>query len=120
MEVYYVNSRHIALKMEFELFKRVVLAIDMPEKIILFGSQARGTANEDSDVDILVMMEFEGRGMRKSAEIRSSIPHRFPLDLLVRRPDDVAWRISQNDFFLQDVMKEGKILYESTHSAMVG
>ncbi len=84
-----------------------------PEKIILFGSYARGTANEDSDVDMLVMMNFEGRGMRKAVEILTSIDYRFPLDLLVRRTEDVEWRIKENDFFLQDVMREGKVLYES-------
>jgi predicted nucleotidyltransferase len=87
-----------------------------PEKIILFGSYARGTANEDSDVDMLVMMNFEGRGIRKAVEILTSIEHRFPLDLLVRRAEDVAWRIKENDFFLQDVMKEGKVLYESINT----
>ncbi len=87
-----------------------------PEKIILFGSYARGTANEDSDVDMLVMMNFEGRGIRKAVEILTSIEHRFPLDLLVRRADDVAWRIKENDFFLQDVIKEGKVLYESINT----
>jgi predicted nucleotidyltransferase len=84
-----------------------------PEKIILFGSYARGTANEDSDVDMLVMMNFEGRGVHKAVEIRTSIDHHFPLDLLVRKAADVAWRIKENDFFLQDVIKEGKVLYES-------
>jgi predicted nucleotidyltransferase len=87
-----------------------------PEKIILFGSYARGTANEDSDVDMLVMMNFEGRGIRKAVEILTSIEHRFPLDLLVRRAEDVAWRIKENDFFLQDVIKEGKVLYESINT----
>ncbi len=45
-----------------------------PEKIILFGSYARGTANEDSDVDMLVIMDFpERRGAYKAIKIESEI-----------------------------------------------
>ena len=43
------------------------------ERVILFGSYARGNANPDSDVDILVIGSFEGRGVDKSVEIRMQI-----------------------------------------------
>jgi uncharacterized protein len=85
-----------------------------PEKIILFGSHARMTATEDSDVDILVMMNFEGRGVQKAIEIRKATHHPFSLDLLVRRPDEVAWRVANRDYFLQDVLKEGVLLYATS------
>ena len=86
-----------------------------PEKIILFGSRARGTETEDSDVDLLIIMDFEGRSVRKASEIRTSIDYHFSLDLLVRRAGDVAWRIQEGDYFLQDVMREGIVLYEAAH-----
>ncbi|HWF44098.1 MAG TPA: nucleotidyltransferase domain-containing protein [Candidatus Kapabacteria bacterium] len=86
-----------------------------PEKIILFGSYARGTANEDSDVDMLVIMDFEGRERQMVSEIRSKIRSHFPLDLLVRRAPDIQWRIKEDDFFLQEVMRQGTILYATPH-----
>ncbi len=86
-----------------------------PEKIILFGSYARGTANEDSDVDMLVIMDFEGRERQLVSDIRSKIRSHFPLDLLVRRAPDIAWRIKEDDFFLQEIMEQGKILYAADH-----
>jgi predicted nucleotidyltransferase len=86
-----------------------------PEKIILFGSYARGTANEDSDVDMLVIMDFDGRERQVVSDIRSKIRSHFPLDLLVRRAPDIEWRIKEDDFFLQEIMEQGKILYAADH-----
>ena len=86
-----------------------------PEKIILFGSHARGTANEDSDVDMLVIMDFEGRERQMVSDIRSNIRSHFPLDLIVRSTKDIEWRIKEDDFFLQEVMQQGKVLYAAAH-----
>jgi predicted nucleotidyltransferase len=96
-------------------FAEKIAARYSPEKIILFGSQARGTETEESDVDLLVIMDFDGRSIRKASEIRSSIDYHFPLDLLVRRASDISWRIQEGDYFLQDIMKEGVVLYEAAH-----
>jgi predicted nucleotidyltransferase len=55
-----------------------------PDKVILFGSQARGEGRWDSDADILVVMPFQGRHLAQIRAIRKSCPVSFPLDLLVR------------------------------------
>jgi predicted nucleotidyltransferase len=60
-----------------------------PDKVILFGSLARGNARWDSDADVLVVMPFEGRHLAKIREMRRLCPVRFPLDLLVRRPEEM-------------------------------
>jgi len=65
-----------------------------PEKVILFGSLARGAGRWDSDADILVVMPFEGRHLAKIREMRRLCPVRFPLDLLVRRTEEVEVRLS--------------------------
>src|SRR5260370_5786122 len=64
-----------------------------PEQIILFGSQARGDARPDSDVDLLVVMPVEGSVVDKRLEIRQAlhdIP--MPMDVVVTTPEDFAWR----------------------------
>ena len=86
-----------------------------PEKIILFGSHVSGSAGEDSDVDLLVILPFEGQATRKSAEILRRVQPRIPVDLIVRRPDDVRERLKWKDFFLREIMERGKTLYESSH-----
>ena len=63
-----------------------------PEKVILLGSLARGEARWDSDADVLVVMPFEGRHLAKIREMRRLCPVRFPLDLLVRRPEEIGLR----------------------------
>ncbi|HUS92823.1 MAG TPA: nucleotidyltransferase domain-containing protein [Phycisphaerae bacterium] len=84
-----------------------------PQRVILFGSYAQGIPTEDSDVDLLVIMSFEGRSVDKSVEMRLKLRPPFPMDLLVRRPEEVRRRIEMGDLFLRDVLTEGKVLYES-------
>ena len=87
-----------------------------PQKIILFGSHARGDANEDSDVDLLIILPFEGKSYYEAAEIRSRVQPEFGVDLVVRTPEDVRRRLALGDFFLLEIMEEGRALYESPHA----
>lgn len=87
-----------------------------PEQIILFGSYAYGTPTSDSDVDLLVILPFEGKAPRKSLEILNKVNPRFAVDILVRTPQQVQQRLAWNDFFLREIMEEGKVLYEAAHA----
>ena len=88
-----------------------------PERIILFGSYASGTATDDSDVDLLVIMpRTRSHGERMSLRIRNAIPRQFPLDLLVRSPSEIARRLRWGDSFVQEIMKSGELLYEAHHA----
>jgi predicted nucleotidyltransferase len=83
-----------------------------PERIILFGSNARGDAGPDSDVDLLVVMDFEGSKLQTMAELRGTlrdIP--IPVDILVTRPADFAWREDVVGTIEWPAFKEGKLLY---------
>ena len=85
-----------------------------PLKVILFGSYAYGTPTEDSDVDLLVVMPIpESQTRRQAVEIRQRIPRRFRMDLVVRSPEEIARRVSLNDWFLREITQVGKVLYES-------
>jgi predicted nucleotidyltransferase len=83
------------------------------ERVILFGSYARGEAGPDSDVDLLVILRFEGRSADKSVEIRMKLRPGFPVDLLVRTPEKVRQRLDMGDLFLQEILAHGKVLYEA-------
>ena len=85
-----------------------------PLQVILFGSYAYGTPKEYSDVDLLVVLPVADSETRDQAvEIRQRIPRRFSMDLLVRSPEDIAYRISHNDWFLREITEKGEVLYES-------
>ena len=77
-------------------FARQVAERFQPDEIILFGSYAYGTPNADSDVDILVVMP--ARNQRSQAyKIRVAISAPFPMDLIVRIPETLKWRLEEGD-----------------------
>ena len=84
-----------------------------PEKVILFGSHAYGTPSEDSDVDMLVIMEHSNSGIAQALEIVRQVRSKFPVDLVVRTPQEMRKRLQWNDFFLKEVVERGDVLYES-------
>jgi predicted nucleotidyltransferase len=85
-----------------------------PQKIILFGSYARGNPRPESDVDLLDVMDTPLRDVQQAIQICQQIEYRFGLDLIVHSPKYLAERTKMGDWFLQDVLKEGKVLYESS------
>lgn len=91
-----------------------------PDSIFLFGSYAYGEPGQDSDVDLLIIMPFEGKPSRKALEILSEIEPRFPVDLIVRTPAQVAYRIAHNDSFMLEIFQRGRKLYESDSARMDG
>jgi predicted nucleotidyltransferase len=87
-----------------------------PQKIVLFGSYAHGHPTPDSDVDLLVILPFRGNDVIKAIQIRSRFQTPFPLDLLVRKPRFIAHRLRERDMFIEQVIKQGRVLYENKHA----
>jgi predicted nucleotidyltransferase len=82
-----------------------------PDKIILFGSFAYGKPKVDSDVDLLVVMPARSQGS-KAYQIRLALCAPFAMDLIVRTPHTMKWRLEEGDSFLREIMAKGKVLYE--------
>src|SRR5436853_7767169 len=68
-----------------------------PEKIVLFGCYAYGKPTPDSDIDLLVIMDFRGNDTEKAIQIRSRFDTPFAMDLLVRKPRFIAQRLRERD-----------------------
>ena len=82
------------------------------ERVILFGSYARNDATEDSDVDLLVIMDHDKpRNVEQVITMRLQEDAPFPLDMLVKRPSEVDERLAVNDSFIKNILGEGKVLY---------
>ncbi len=92
-------------------YARAIAQRFRPDKIILFGSQAYGTPHADSDVDLLVIMPAWNQ-ISKAVQIRLALAAPFPMDLIVRTPKNVKWRLAEGDSFLTEVVSRGKVLYE--------
>ena len=84
-----------------------------PEKIILFGSWARGEASADSDLDILVIQEtdrpFETRGLEAVLGLRHL---KLPLDLITYTPEEWREVAAAERSFEASLAREGRTLYE--------
>ena len=96
-------------------FKNRIVQKYRPNKVVLFGSYASGVPTTDSDVDILVILPFDGKSAAKSAEILNQTDPRFPVDLLVRTPEQVQERLEKGDFFMQEILKKGVVLHEASN-----
>ena len=84
-----------------------------PERVVLFGSYARGVATDDSDVDLLIILPFEGKSVHQSVQMRLRLRPAFPVDLIVRTPENVRQRLEMGDGFMREILEEGKVLYEA-------
>jgi uncharacterized protein len=95
-----------------ERMAEVVVERFRPERVILFGSHARGTAGRESDVDLLVVMEVEGSIRRKAAEIGAALC-RFPVakDIIVTTPGEFAWRSEVAGTIERAAVRDGKVLF---------
>ncbi|MCA1596296.1 MAG: nucleotidyltransferase domain-containing protein [Chloroflexi bacterium] len=88
------------------------------ERVILFGSHGRGDAGPDSDVDLLVVMDYRGASAAQALHIRLSLEFPWPVDLIVRSLDEIERRVRLRDYFLSDILREGKVLYEPADKRM--
>lgn len=98
-------------------FARQVAERFDPEKIILFGSYAYGTPHADSDVDMLVIMPTRNQ-LDQAVRISLEIDPPFPLDIIVRTPHNMNWRLAEGESFLREITTRGKVLYEKDHAGM--
>mgnify|MGYP001083208593 CR=1 FL=1 len=83
-----------------------------PQRIILFGSYAYGQPRQESDVDMLVVMDTSLSEAEQAVRICQEIEYHFGLDLIVRTPATLARRLAMGDPFLREVVSQGKVLYE--------
>ena len=89
-----------------------------PRRIVLFGSYAYGEPNEDSDVDLLVVMRHRGATYSQATRIRCAIEPPFALDLLVRSPEELKKRLKLGDYLLREIIERGKVLYDASNKGV--
>jgi predicted nucleotidyltransferase len=81
-----------------------------PDKIILFGSYAYGKPDEESDVDLLVVMRTKN-AVDQSIRIKMALKRLFSLDLIVRTPRQIERDLKDDNWFLREIIEKGKVLY---------
>jgi len=95
-----------------EIVRRIATG-QHPEKIVLFGSYAYGRPSDDSDVDLLVILETQARPVdRYLAVSRLLRPRPCPLDILVRTPEEIRQGVEQGSAFIREIITQGRVLHE--------
>jgi uncharacterized protein len=98
-----------------EVVKRLVSKL-RPERIILFGSYAYGRSTPDSDVDLLVILETDASATERYLAVsRLLYPRPFPVDILVRTPHEIEQALKVGDFFIREIVSQGRVLYERSN-----
>lgn len=90
-----------------------ILQVIVPEKIILFGSQARNQARPDSDYDILIIKSNINNKLIVEQDIYEKILGiDESIDILVRTPENIENDKNKTGSLIARALKEGKIIYE--------
>lgn len=90
-----------------------------PQKIILFGSCARGDFSDESDIDMLIIKESDKLRPARATEVYRllrSLRRTIPFEPLVYTPAELEWSLVTGDHFIEDILREGKVLYERAAS----
>ena len=83
-----------------------------PEKIILFGSVARGEYDRANDLDFLIIKrDVPLYGIDRMRELDELVDRNVATDMLVYRPDEFEERVRIGDPFIKAILKEGRVLY---------
>ncbi|MGO8790672.1 MAG: nucleotidyltransferase domain-containing protein [Terriglobia bacterium] len=102
---------------EGKLLERIVqriVATAQPDKIILFGSRARGNARPDSDIDILVITESAEPGYRRDAAIYLALAGlNAPVDVMTYTPEEIRDWSAVPQAFITTAIREGRVVYEN-------
>ena len=114
----YYTSMTINQEMLNKIVSKIVEAVQ-PDRIYLFGSRAKGTEQEDSDIDLLILADMEESRRKRSIRIRKLFPEReFSIDVLVFRPEEFERQKRLLNSISHIVSKEGKVLYDRGTSTM--
>ncbi len=108
-----LRTKQVTAELIAYIAERIALGVS-PQRIILFGSYARGEATGASDLDLFVIQDsaVSNRQVRRQIE-RLLWGRRFGVDLVVRRPEEVARNVADgNPFYTRHIFGEGRVLYE--------
>ena len=89
------------------------LAPYQPRRIILFGSVARGEADAESDLDVLVIKDTAEPFVRRLERMAELCPPGVYADILVYTPEEIGEMVADGNPFIIQALQEGKVVYEA-------
>lgn len=102
-----------ARKLILEIAEKIIKEYQ-PKKIILFGSYAYGKPTEESDVDLLIIKDTNKKPIDRWVEVKRllrDITRTVPVSPLVYTEKEIEDRTVIKDFFIEEILKKGEVLY---------
>jgi|SRR5919108_3818109 predicted nucleotidyltransferase len=84
-----------------------------PDKVILFGSAARGDADTESDLDVIVIKETQQSFVERLEAMAKLCPPGVHADILVYTPEEIRRMLEEENPFITEALREGKLVYEA-------
>lgn len=106
------RERKTLLQRELQRMLDVLVRAYRPEKVLLFGSLARGEVSSWSDLDLIVVKKTPKRFLDRIDEVLRLIDPKVGVDLLVYTPEEFARLCAERPFVRDEVLRRGKVLYE--------
>lgn len=111
-----IQNNNLKINQEARKIAKIVAEKYKPEKIILYGSVARGNIRKDSDIDLCIIKKTNlplRKRIWKVYSLIRDIDYNYPLEPVIFTPNEFANKKKYNDFFVRNILKDGKILYET-------
>lgn len=102
-----------------EVVQQIVDAID-PERVILFGSMARGDVHEDSDLDLLIVKETDQPFLHRIDDVLMVLDTDVPVEPLVYTPSELERLRDEGRDFIATILEEGRVVYERRSEPATG
>lgn len=106
------------LTIDVRIIAQTIIRKYHPEKIVLFGSAARDEFEEGSDLDFFIIKQTRLPRHRRAIEIfhlLRDLDREYPVDFIIYTPKEFRTRLALGDFFVKNILKEGKVLYETKY-----
>jgi predicted nucleotidyltransferase len=99
---------------EIQSIVRQLVRLYEPEKIILFGSLAKGKIEQGTDIDLFIIKnDVPELGVDRVRQLDALIKYRLATDFVVYRPEELRQRLRLGDPFVKSILEEGKVLYDA-------
>lgn len=83
-----------------------------PQRVVLFGSLVSGNVHPASDIDLLIVKPTKRNKLERLAEIQRIANPEVAFEPMILTPEELRFRLRWGDFFIQEILKRGKVLYE--------
>lgn len=110
----YSFERKKLLKQEMDRCLSLLRELGTAEKVILFGTLAKGSVHEWSDIDLVIVERTQLPFFQRIKKVRKLLQPKVGMDIMVYTPEEFAQLCADRPFFREEIIGKGEILYERT------